>query len=154
MRDRAAIEKTIAAIRAGAAGEPANVRMRGYVNICGTPACVAGWACFAAKTRMDPYDDYFQRGRAFLGLSYYQARDLFLMGSGQYAQIAAFDELSAPVRRDAAINVLQGLRDTNKVDWTSAIRKAGGTWPDLVTQQAPPPASDPDVDSYDPDADG
>jgi len=97
---------------------------------CGTAGCIAGWANLV-KFRMVnnpkaltelPTGSFHSIGQHFLGLVGEQSNDLFLMNN---LSISEFDELPGDARKAAAVNVLEHLVKTGKVDWRKAIEKTG-----------------------------
>ena len=89
-----------------------------YLHPCGTPACIAGWACWMNN----PFDEwheevgkegykFWKTARRILGLSFYKARVLFDQDP--------FDGNYFPTAADAAAT-LRHLAETGKVEWRRA----------------------------------
>jgi len=139
--DRDAVQKTLDVVKAEA-GADCPVDMGQYIafrptnpkGYCNTPACAAGWACYAIlgyegiSGKSDR--DFYSKGSHVLGLDATQAENLFMMGQGLWQQtLGPFDRLPEPTRKQALINVLQGMLDTDgEVDWPKAIRATGAQW--------------------------
>lgn len=107
---------------------------------CQTAMCIAGWS--NALRMIDAGQDYknivakdamtFMRhfnsdsaASAWLGISSGQGEALFYLFSSHGPGKTSFDSLPPEKRRLAGIRVLEILRDTDKVDWDTAIVDAG-----------------------------
>lgn len=140
------INRTIATIERAA---PERVAMKTFFSQpfdwCNTTACIAGWVCLTYYKEGIRNLDVEYRAELALGIEDTDtSRELFFMdyASQEYVEdlgfllnddtiyvlslnaLDAFDRLPPAVRKQAAINVLTILRDTNKVDWLTAIREA------------------------------
>lgn len=84
---------------------------------CGTAACIGGWAFVLSSKSKYSLEDW-------LGLTEDQCSRLFHMTFAHYSPLT-FDSLfSHSARIDVAIEVLEHLRDTGKVEWFTYIDKA------------------------------
>ena len=136
------INKTIAAIEKAA---PERVEMSYFVssdNRCNTAACIAGWVFLANTPKTEPIYNVSDTVLGLLNISVDQEDKLFFMvednnevqtaliaagaksGFNYRGNLSSFDALASEVRKRAAINVLTILRDTDKVDWPTAITEA------------------------------
>lgn len=122
------IDKVIAAIKA----EPELLKMYGWngqkvdaPNICGTAACIGGWAEIIAKKEgfVVEYNSNILGPSQWLGLNRELENDLFLMNGD--IQRKMFDKKPAPMRAKVAIEVLENLKATGVVDWNSALIRNG-----------------------------
>ena len=85
---------------------------------CGTPSCIAGWACALKKrdkTGMKEIDiDVFSQAKKYLGLSAYEADELFIPSSGYWSLITP----------SQAAATLRNLAETGEVVWN--VEKVDG----------------------------
>lgn len=114
-------------------------------HLCGTAACIAGWTALTFhKQNLQRFVniDFHDQAAYHLGLDRKQCEELFYMSYDEaldvevaisqilddlkpYASLDSFDRVLPPnVRQAAAVNVLTILRDTEKVDWLTAIKQA------------------------------
>lgn len=86
--------------------------------VCGTTACIAGWAVIVLLGEKAPQImNWAGKAEGLLGLTSQQAYALFYTGGAR-------TRLLEP-RRHHAISVLRYLLDTGKVDWDRFVRGAG-----------------------------
>lgn len=143
MVDKAAIDKTIALIRAT---KPEYFNMGSFISgdieyapgertaseaphWCGTTLCLAGFAVAAnlPYTLIENIDQ--ARGMRALGITEDQAEDLFVPG-----YIGTEDDSPTPICEtdpERGIKVLEHLRDTGKVDWSVAYPEYSGPLHDV-----------------------
>lgn len=97
---------------------------------CGTAYCIAGWTCHVSES---PYGLCLVDARCILGLDARTASLLFTAAEygnnydsvrKKIIDLAEFDRLPAKVRKQAAINVLERLLKTGKVNWKLAVKEA------------------------------
>lgn len=111
--------------------------VKGY-QVCNTAMCIAGWANTIRmldindpRLKTDAYFDYV--GNRFeaahwLGISDEDAKHMFFMenkdaeNTGGQDALDAFDKSDRDARYNAAIAVLEHLRDTGNADWQKALR--------------------------------
>lgn len=101
------------------------------IHTCGSAFCVAGWVNtirmfdlgdLKIETDQDWIFEDTPSAAAWLGIDEDLAEDLFVMENAARWNMGKFDhELTPELRRDAAIAVLEHLRDTGGVDWDRAI---------------------------------
>jgi len=98
-----------------------------YPTECGTARCIGGWMMAAwpnhslgmiANVLNNAYSPLCNPAIEFSA-----SASLFYMYSSKW-DVEEFDDLPAEWRQRAAINVLQRLLDTGKVDWDMAIASA------------------------------
>lgn len=115
-----------------------------YVAPCNTAACIGGWTVRLMNIRSKDQETFNFHSpsletvaREFLGLANNEADDLFYffnINGDEIRKITGiqtvggafkvFDALPDRVRKSAAIYVLEGLYNFNRVDWKTAIELA------------------------------
>ena len=88
---------------------------------CGTVACLGGWA----ERLISPSEPAMMNTiNSWLDIDDKTSKRLFFM-SDDIMGLGAFDRLEPSHRQQAAITVLQRLRDENVVDWHVAVLATG-----------------------------
>lgn len=93
------------------------------LNVCGTVACIAGWAVAAFNPKLQGFQiDYEQIAADLLGLRYEQADRLFTP-SDNGDDCDPEDEDRSPYAASAkqAAKVVRHLAETGEVDWSKAF---------------------------------
>ena len=108
-----AIDRTIRAIEA----VPDDLfSMREFMNECGSPSCIAGYALHAHGEEIDGVPDVAGRAGELLGLSERQQRLLFEPNIA-CAWFDAEEGHSDWISRPHALACLRNLRETGRVSW-------------------------------------
>ena len=116
--NRANVMATIESIRLS---ETFDMSRYHWADDCGTPACIAGHACYASSVTSMPHTGEAVAGHAahWLGLDDEKAKELFEPNS-EHASFKADEGESWFISKERAIRVLENLLTTGVVDWENA----------------------------------
>jgi hypothetical protein len=100
--------------------DPEQFRMDEWV--CGTAACIGGWADLLMHHKSEPDADFdspvpVSEISWWLGLTPNQKEELFYPLTDNYRYTCGFPDQGAFITRDHAVRVIDHLIKTGEVDW-------------------------------------